>query len=149
MTIEIRSDIGFTAQLPEGSLILEESQAGPDSEQISLPGDVLFSIERITDLVHDYAEATEWTEKSAAYYQQEFDGAVLTQGRLQSPGKEVYAVAVSFADAEQTPRIATVIGIRFLSGEFFGLTLISVHADPQPQADLQLIQSLVDGIELS
>lgn len=148
MTVELRSEIGFTASVPDGSILLPDSNGGPVSAQISLPDNVLLTVVRDDELIHDYAQVLEWTQKMAAFYQSEFDGTVLTEGSLQSEGKKVYVVVVRFDDAEGVPRIASVAGVRFLSGEFFGLTLNAVNPDPEPSADIPLIQSTVDGLSL-
>lgn len=147
MTIEFSSDIGFTTQLPDGSFRVEESSAGAGTEQFSLPGGAYVSLVRDDGQVHDYAQAMEWAQKMAAYYQDEFGGRVLTEGRLQSAGKQSYAVAVAYRDPDEVPRLATITGILFPGGAFFGLTLLAVAPDGDP--DVTFVQGIVDGMALA
>lgn len=149
MAIEIDSFLGFSASVPEGSFVVPESSAGAGSEQISLPGDILFSMVRDDDTVRDYAQTVEWTQKLASFYTDHFNGETRTEGRLDGEGKESYAVAVEFSDEIGVLRIAALVGIRFDAGAFFGLTLVWPVTDPEQEPDVALIKRVVDGVTFS
>lgn len=149
MAIELHSTLGFSTVLPEGSFILTESSGGPESVQISIPGDILFSMVRDDDAVQDYAQTIEWTEKFASFYTFTYDGALRLQGSVASEGKRTYAVAVDFTDQSGDRRIATVVGMKFDAGQFFGLTLLDPVTEPGQQPDVAMVKRVVDGISVS
>lgn len=149
MSTKFQSSMGFTATLPEGSAAVAESSAGPGSEQFSLPGGTLLSVVRDDEQVGNYAQTIEWTQKMAAWYQNQFAGQVVSEGSLPGDGKELYAVAVNFRDSDAVPRIASVVGLHFPGSAFYGLTLLSIVTDPAAGVDTQLVQQLVNGITLT
>jgi hypothetical protein len=149
VSIELHSALGFSAVLPDGSFLLADSSGGPQSEQISIPGDILFSMVRDDDTVHDYAQTIEWTEKFASFYTFTYHGVIQMAGSIASEGKQSYAVAVDFTDQNGNQRIATVVGMKFGTGEFFGLTLLDPVTEPGQQPDAQWVKQIVDGISVN
>lgn len=146
MTIELHSDLGFSAVLPEGSLIQADSSGGPSSAQISIPGDILFSMVRDDETVQNYAQTIEWTQKFASFYTFTYAGEVVMEGSVASEGRQSYAVAVDFTDQNADRRIATVVGMKFDTGEFFGLTLLDPVTEPGQQPDAAMVKRIVDGV---
>ncbi|NYE95655.1 hypothetical protein FHU41_001905 [Psychromicrobium silvestre] len=149
MNIELSSEVGFTASLPEGSFVVAESSAGPGSEQISLPGDILFSMVRDDSTVQSYAAVIEWTEKMASYYSTTKKGEKIAEGALESQGKKCFTSLTLYPHSETEPKVAAVTGIRFDSGEFFGLTLLWPVLDLDLEPQIDRVQRIVDGISLN
>ena len=60
MTVHIESPLGFTADFPDHTLVLEDSTAGPNSEQYGLLGDVLVTVIKDDTSVEGPAQANGW-----------------------------------------------------------------------------------------
>lgn len=143
MSHQFQTDLGLTLTLPEGSEPVPESSAGPNSRQFSLANGDVVSLIRDDATAATLAGVIAWTQGMAAHYVQNYGAVEEMQGSINSPGKEAYAYAVSFKDADGVPRRATLIGV-LAEGTFAGATLLSINAG-QP-LDATLVQGIVDGI---
>ncbi|HAG59425.1 MAG TPA: hypothetical protein DCL83_08940, partial [Arthrobacter bacterium] len=87
MSVHIESPLGFTADFPEHTQVLEDSSAGPNSEQYGLLGDVLVTVIKDDTSVTDAPQANGWAHLMSGFYLEERAGTLLTEGELNVPGK--------------------------------------------------------------
>src|SRR5690348_7743719 len=116
--IILNSKLGFGIELPDGSFLVDHSSAGPGSEQISMPGDVLLTVVRDDDLVQTYPHVIEWSEKMAQLYLSRDQSAALGQGRVVSPSAQTYATVVGFVGAQAQPLMVATVGMLHSQGAF-------------------------------
>ena len=60
MSVHIESPLGFTADFPEHTQVLEDSTAGPNTEQYGLLGDVLVTVIKDDTSVQGAPQANGW-----------------------------------------------------------------------------------------
>lgn len=144
MSKQFETSLGLTLTLPDDAEPMVDSSAGPLSRQFSLPSGDVVSLIRDDEAAGDLAGMLVWAQGQAAYYLREYGAVEELQGSLTSPGKQCYAYAATFTDAESVPRRVTLIAILFDDGTFAGITLLCV--DLGQGSDLELVQFLVDGL---
>jgi hypothetical protein len=148
MTVHIESPLGFTADFPAHTLVLDDSTAGPNTEQYGLLGDVLVTV--ITDdaSVEGPAQANGWAHLMAGHYLEERGGNLLTEGELNLPGKAAYAVVVGFDDARGDAKAAATVGV-WEKDRFIGVVVIWPYVDPQLEPRIGLLKEVVGAIRVS
>lgn len=144
MSKKFETGLGLTLALPEDAEPLEESSAGPLSRQFGLHNGDVVSLIRDDAAVGDLAGMLAWAQGQAAHYVKEFGAVEDMQGSVTSPGKQSYAYAAKFNDADGVPRRVILIATLFDDGTFAGITLLAVDLGQGP--DLGLVQQLVDGL---
>lgn len=144
MSQQFDTGLGLTLVLPDGARAVEESSAGPLSRQFSFSDGSVVSVVRDDGAAVDVAGLVAWAQGMATYYVEEFKALEDVQGAITSEGKESYAYALTFKDAEGVPRRATLIATLLSDGSFAGITLLAINAGKP--LDIELVQSLVDGL---
>ena len=144
MSQQFDTGLGLTLVLPDGTKPVEESSAGPASRQFSLVNGDVVSVVRDDTAAVDLAGLVIWAQAMAEHYVHEFGAVEDAQGNITSAGKQSYAYAVTFKDANGVPRRATLIATLLAEGIFAGITLVAINAGQA--LDIELIQQLVDGL---
>ncbi|MEV8181359.1 hypothetical protein [Specibacter sp. NPDC078692] len=144
MSQQFDTGLGLKIILPDGAAPIEESSAGPASRQFSLVNGDVISVVRDDSAATDLLGLLAWAQGMAQHYVQEFDAVEDAQGNINSAGKQSYAYAVTFKDANGVPRRATLIATLLGEGIFAGITLLAI--DASQNLDLELVQQLVDGL---
>lgn len=147
MTVHIESPLGFTADFPEHTQILDGSTAGPNSEQYGLLGDVLVTVIKDDASVQGAPQANGWAHLMSEFYREERGGTLLTEGELNLPGKAAYAVVVGYNDAGGSPKVAATVGV-WESRQFIGVVVIWPSVDPSVEPRLGMLQEIVAGISV-
>lgn len=147
MSIEFDTQLGLTLTTPDGTVSVEESVAGPGSVQYLLPGGVFISLVRDDQAVSTTAQLIGWTQRMSQFYVERYATQEDISGRIESSGKEAYAYALAFTDAQEVPHYATLLGVLFPTGEFFGVTILTI--DLGEPLDTTLIQAIADGLALT
>src|SRR6476620_10502713 len=106
MSVHIESPLGYSADFPEHTQVLEDSAAGPNTEQYGLLGGVLVTVIKDDTSVTDAPGANGWAHVMSDFYRDERAGTLLTEGELNLPGKSAYAVLVGYSDPEGAARVA-------------------------------------------
>jgi len=148
MPVHIESPLGFTADFPEHTQILEESSAGPDTEQYGLPGDVLVTVIKDDTSVHGAPQANGWAHLMSGFYLEERAGTLLTEGELNLPGKAAYAVVVGYDDAGGAAKVAATVGV-WESGRFIGVVAIWPCVNPEAEPRLGMLREIVASISVA
>ncbi|MET4003195.1 MULTISPECIES: hypothetical protein [Arthrobacter] len=139
--------LGLTLVLPDGAQAIEVSSAGPASRQFSLVRGEVISVVRDDGAALEFPDLLAWAQGMAQHYVQDFDAVEEAQGTISSDGKQSYAYAVTFNDANGVPRRATLIATLLAGGLFAGITLLAINAGQG--LDTELVQELVDGLARS
>jgi hypothetical protein len=146
MSVHIESPLGFTADFPEHTQVLESSTAGPGSEQYGLPGGVLVTVIKDETSVRDAPQATGWAHLMAGFYLEERGGTLLAEGELDLPGKAAYAVVAGYGDAG-AGKVAATVGV-WENGRFIGVVVIWPYASPEVEPRLGMLKEIVAGISV-
>ena len=148
MSVHIESPLGFTAEFPEHTQVLQDSTAGPNSEQYGLLGDVLVTV--ITDdaSVQGAPQANGWAHLMAEFYRDERGGTVLAEGELDLPGKAAYAVLVGYNDAAGSAKVAATAGV-WENGRFIGVVVIWPCINPSIEPRIGMLKEIVAGISVA
>ena len=148
MSVHIESPLGFTAEFPEHTQVLQDSTAGPNSEQYGLLGDVLVTV--ITDdaSVQGAPQANGWAHLMSEFYLDERGGTVLAEGELDLPGKAAYAVLVGYNDAAESAKVAATVGV-WENGRFIGVVVIWPCINPSIEPRLGMLKEIVAGISVA
>ena len=148
MSVHIESPLGFTAEFPEHTQVLDDSTAGPNTEQYGLLGDVLVTV--ITDdaSVRDAPQANGWAHLMSEFYLDERGGTLLAEGELDLPGKAAYAVVVGFNDAGGSAKVAATVGV-WENGRFIGVVVLWPYTDPSIEPRLGMLKEIVAGISVA
>jgi hypothetical protein len=148
MSVHIESPLGFTAEFPEHTQVLEDSTAGPNSEQYGLLGDVLVTV--ITDdaSVRDAPQANGWAHLMSEFYLDERGGTLLAEGELDLPGKAAYSVVVGYNDAAGSAKVAATVGV-WENRRFIGVVVIWPYINPSVEPRLAMLKEIVAGISVA
>ncbi|HJV97949.1 MAG TPA: hypothetical protein VJ617_02465 [Arthrobacter sp.] len=145
MTVHIESPLGFVADFPEHTLVLEGSSAGPNSEQYGLLGDVLVTIIKDDTSVQGAAQANGWAHLMSEFYLEERKGTRLAEGELNIPGRSAYAVLVGYPDAGGSARVAASVGT-WEDNRFIGVLVIWPYVNPEIEPRVELLKEIVSSI---
>jgi hypothetical protein len=147
MSVHIESPLGFTADFPEHTQVLEDSTAGPNTEQYGLLGGVLVTVIKDSTSVQGAAQANGWAHLMSGFYLEEKAGSLLTEGELNLPGKSAYAVVVGYNDAEGAGKVAATVGV-WERGRFIGLVVIWPYVSPDVEPRLSMLREIVASISV-
>lgn len=145
MSVHIESPLGFTADFPEHTQVLEDSTAGPNSEQYGLLGDVLVTVIKDDTSVQDAPQANGWAHLMAEFYLEERKGTLLAEGELNIPGRSAYAVLVGYTDAHGSAKVAATVGT-WEDGRFIGVVVIWPYVNPEVEPRVDLLKEIVSAI---
>lgn len=146
MSVHIESPLGFTADFPEHTQVLDNSTAGPNSEQYGLLGDVLVTVIKDDTSVQGAPQATGWAHLIADFYLEERGGTLLTEGELNLPGKAAYAVVVGYGETGEG-KVAATVGV-WENGRFIGVVVIWPYVDPEKEPRLGMLKEIVASISV-
>ncbi|MBX7442485.1 MULTISPECIES: hypothetical protein [unclassified Arthrobacter] len=147
MSVHIESPLGFTADFPEHTQVLEDSTAGPNSEQYGLLGGVLVTVIKDDTSVQDAPQANGWAHLMSGFYLEERAGTLLAEGELDLPGKAAYAVVVGYDDGDGAAKVAATVGV-WESGRFIGVVVIWPYLDAEAEPRLGMLKEIVAGISV-
>lgn len=147
MSVHIESPLGYTADFPEHTQALEESAAGPGSEQYALRGGVLVTVIKDDTSVTDAPRANAWAHLMSEFYLGERGGVLLTQGELNLPGKAAYAVLVGYTDPAGSARVAATVGV-WENNRFIGVLVIWPYVNPEMEPRVGMLKEIVAGISV-
>lgn len=145
MSVHIESPLGFTADFPEHTQVLEDSSAGPNSEQYGLLGDVLVTVIKDDTSVQDAPQANGWAHLMSEFYLEERNGTLITEGELNLPGRSAYAVLVGYTDARGSAKVAATVGI-WEGSRFIGVVVIWPYVNPEIEPRVDLLKEIVSSI---
>ncbi|MDQ0824018.1 hypothetical protein QFZ60_000191 [Arthrobacter sp. B2I5] len=148
MSVHIESPLGFTADFPEHTQVLDDSTAGPNSEQYGLLGGVLVTVIKDDTSVQDAPQANGWAHLMSGFYLEERGGTLLAEGELNLPGKAAYAVVVGYGDDDGPPKVAATVGV-WESGRFIGVVVIWPYLNPQAEPRLGMLKEIVASISVA
>jgi hypothetical protein len=148
MPVRIESPLGFTADFPEHTQVLEDSTAGPNSEQYGLLGDVLVTVIKDDTSVQGAPQANGWAHLMSGFYLDERGGTLLTEGELNLAGKAAYAVVVGYDDAGGSGKVAATVGV-WERGRFIGLVVIWPYSNPGVEPRLDMLKEIVGSISVA
>ena len=143
--MHIESPLGFIADFPEHTQVLENSSAGPDTEQYGLLGEVLVTVIRDDSSVQGPAQANGWAHLMSEFYLEERKGTLLTEGELNIPGRSSYAVLVGYADGEGSAKVAASVG-SWQNNRFIGTLVIWPSINPETEPRVDLLKEIVSSI---
>ena len=143
--MHIESPLGFIADFPEHTQVLEDSSAGPDTEQYGLLGDVLVTVIKDDASVQGAAQANGWAHLMSGFYLEERQGTLLTEGELNIPGRSSYAVLVGYTDEKGSPKVAGSVGI-WQNNRFIGALVIWPYLNPEIEPRVDLLKEIVSSI---
>jgi hypothetical protein len=147
MTVHIESPLGFTADFPEHTQVLEDSTAGPNSEQYGLLGGVLVTVIKDDTSVQGAPQANGWAHLMSGFYLEERAGTLLTEGELNLPGKAAYAVVVGYNDADGSGKVAATVGV-WESSRFIGVVVIWPYVNPDVEPRVGMLKEIVAAISV-
>lgn len=147
MSVHIDSPLGYTAQFPDFTQALDDSTAGPETEQFALPGNVLVTVIKDATSVKDAPQITGWAHLMSEFYLRERGGQKLTEGELDLPGKASFAVVVGYTSADGSPKAAATVGI-WEESTFLGIVVIWPFVDPELEPRLELLRDVVGAIRV-
>ncbi|MET3719928.1 MULTISPECIES: hypothetical protein [unclassified Arthrobacter] len=147
MSVHIESPLGFTADFPEYTQVLEESAAGPNTEQYGLLGGVLVTVIKDDTSVTDAPQANGWAHLMSEFYLEERAGTRITEGELNLPGKAAYAVLVGYTDPAGAPRVAATVGV-WENSKFIGVVVIWPYVNPEIEPRVDMLKEIVSGISV-
>ena len=143
--MHIESPLGFIADFPEHTQVLEGSSAGPNTEQYGLLGGVLVTVIKDDSSVQGAAQANGWAHLMSEFYLEERKGTLLTEGELNIPGRSSYAVLVGYSDAEGSAKVAASVGT-WQNNRFIGALVIWPYANPETEPRVDLLKEIVSAI---
>lgn len=143
--MHIESPLGFIADFPEHTQVLEDSSAGPNTEQYGLLGDVLVTVIKDDTSVQGAAQANGWAHLMSEFYLEERKGTLLSEGELNIPGRSSYAVLVGYADAEGSAKVAASVGT-WQNNRFIGALVIWPYVNPETEPRVELLKEIVSAI---
>lgn len=146
MSVHIESALGFTAVFPEHTQVLDNSTAGPNTEQYGLLGDVLVTVIKDDISVQGAPQVTGWAHLVAGFYLEEQGGTLLTEGELNLPGKAAYAVVVGYGETGEG-KVAATVGV-WENGRFIGVVVIWPYVDPEKEPRLAMLKEIVASISV-
>ncbi|MHC6591964.1 hypothetical protein [Arthrobacter sp. C152] len=147
MSVHIESPLGFTADFPEHTQVLDDSSAGPNSEQYGLLGGVLVTVIKDDSSVQDAPQANGWAHLMSGFYLEDRSGTLLAEGELNLPGKAAYAVVVGYDDAGGSAKVAATVGV-WESGRFIGVVVIWPYLDAGAEPRLDMLKGIVGAISV-
>jgi hypothetical protein len=145
MSVHIESPLGFIADFPEHTQVLEDSSAGPNSEQYGLLGDVLVTVIKDDTSVQDAPQANGWAHLMSEFYLQGRHGTLITEGELNIPGRSAYAVLVGYTDSEGSAKVAASVG-SWAGSRFIGVLVIWPYINPEIEPRVDLLKEIVSSI---
>ncbi|MDQ0676750.1 hypothetical protein QFZ30_000132 [Arthrobacter pascens] len=148
MSVHIESPLGFTADFPEHTQVLEDSTAGPNTEQYGLLGDVLVTVIKDETSVQGAPQANGWAHLMSTFYIEEREGTLLTEGELNLSGKAAYAVVVGYTDSAGSGKVAATVGI-WENDRFIGVVVIWPYVNPEIEPRLGMLKEIVAAISVS
>ncbi|MDE8669456.1 hypothetical protein PY310_12810 [Pseudarthrobacter sp. H3Y2-7] len=148
MSVHIESPLGFTADFPEHTQVLEDSAAGPNTEQYGLLGGVLVTVIKDDNSVTDAPAANGWAHLMSDFYRDEHAGVVLTEGELNLPGKAAYAVLVGYSDSAGAARVAATVGV-WENNRFIGVVVIWPYVNPEIEPRVDMLKEIVASISVA
>lgn len=148
MSVHIESPLGYTADFPEHTQVMEDSTAGPNSEQYTLLGGVLVTVIKDDTSVTDAPQANGWAHLMSEFYIEERGGTKLTEGELNLPGKASYAVLVGYTDHAGDARIAATVGV-WENNRFIGVLVIWPYVNPEIEPRIGMLKEIVSSISVS
>jgi hypothetical protein len=148
MSVHIESPLGFTAEFPEHTQILDDSTAGPNTEQYGLLGDVLVTVIKDDASVQGAPQANGWAHLMSEFYRDERGGTLLAEGELDLPGKAAYAVVVGYNDAGGSAKVAATVGV-WENGRFIGVVVLWPYMDPSIEPRLGMLKEIVSAISVT
>ena len=148
MSVHIESPLGFTADFPEYTQVLDDSSAGPNTEQYGLLGGVLVTVIKDDNSVEDAPQATGWAHLMSGFYLEERGGTLLAEGGLNLPGKAAYAVVVGYDDDGGPAKVAATVGV-WESGRFIGVVVIWPYLNPEAEPRLDMLKEIVASISVA
>jgi len=146
MSVHIESPLGFTADFPEHTQVLDNSTAGPNSEQYGLLGDVLVTVIKDDTSVQGAPQANGWAHLKSGFYLEERGGTLLAEGELNLPGKDAYAVVVGYGDTGEG-KVAATVGV-WENGRFIGVVVVWPYVDPEKEPRLSMLKEIVASISV-
>ena len=147
MSVHIESPLGFTADFPEHTQVLEDSAAGPNTEQYGLLGGVLVTVIKDDTSVTGAAQANGWAHLMSGFYLEDRAGTILTEGELNIPAKDSYAVVVGYTDPAGEARVAATVGV-WENNRFIGVVVIWPYVNPEIEPRLGMLKEIVAGISV-
>lgn len=145
MSVHIESPLGFIADFPEHTQVLEDSSAGPNSEQYGLLGDVLVTVIKDDTSVQGATQANGWAHLMSEFYLEERKGTLITEGELDIPGRSAYAVLVGYTDLEGSAKVAATVGV-WENNRFIGILVIWPYINPATEPRVDLLKEIVSSI---
>jgi len=148
MSVHIESPLGFTADFPEHTQVLDDSAAGPNTEQYGLVGGVLVTVIKDDTSVQDAPQANGWAHLMSGFYLEERGGTLLAEGELKLPGKAAYAVVVGYDHDGGAAKVAATVGV-WENGRFIGLVVIWPYLNPEAEPRLDMLKEIVASINVA
>ncbi len=148
MTVHVESPLGFTADFPEYTQTLDESSAGPGTEQYGLPGDVLVTVIRDDKSVEGAPQITGWAHLMSDFYLKGRAGHKISEGQLNLEGKDTYAVMVGYDSPVGSAQIAAPVGI-WEKDKFLGLVVIWPVVNPEKEPRVDMLKEIVGAISVN
>ena len=148
MSVHIESPLGFTADFPEHTQVLEDSAAGPNTEQFGLLGGVLVTVIKDDTSVTDAPQANGWAHLMSEFYLEERAGTRLAEGELNLPGKAAYAVLVGYTDSAGAARVAATVGV-WENSRFIGVVVIWPYVNPEIEPRVDMLKEIVSAISVA
>ncbi|MEJ1194554.1 hypothetical protein [Pseudarthrobacter sp. CCNWLW207] len=143
--MHIESPLGFIADFPEHTQVLEDSSAGPNTAQYGLLGEVLVTVIKDDTSVQGAAQANGWAHLMSEFYLEERKGTLLTEGELNIPGRSSYAVLVGYTDQEGSAKVAASVGT-WQNDRFIGTLVIWPYINPETEPRVDLLKEIVTSI---
>jgi hypothetical protein len=143
--VHIESPLGFIADFPEHTQVLEDSSAGPNTAQYGLLGEVLVTVIKDDTSVQGAAQANGWAHLMSEFYLEERKGTLLTEGELNIPGRSSYAVLVGYTDQEGSAKVAASVGT-WQNDRFIGTLVIWPYINPETEPRVDLLKEIVSSI---
>ncbi|MDR6416481.1 hypothetical protein [Pseudarthrobacter sulfonivorans] len=148
MSVHIESALGYTADFPEHTQVLEDSAAGPNTEQFGLLGGVLVTVIKDDTSVTDAPQANGWAHLMSEFYLEERAGTRLAEGELNLPGKAAYAVLVGYTDSAGAARVAATVGV-WENSRFIGVVVIWPYVNPEIEPRVDMLKEIVSAISVA
>ncbi|MEJ1179877.1 MULTISPECIES: hypothetical protein [unclassified Pseudarthrobacter] len=143
--MHIESPLGFIADFPEHTQVLEDSSAGPNTAQYGLLGEVLVTVIKDDTSVQGAAQANGWAHLMSEFYLEERKGTLLTEGELNIPGRSSYGVLVGYTDQEGSAKVAASVGT-WQNDRFIGTLVIWPYINPETEPRVDLLKEIVSSI---
>jgi hypothetical protein len=148
MSVHIESPLGFTADFPEHTQVLEDYAAGPNTEQYGLLGGILVTVIKDDTSVAGAAQANGWAHLMSGFYLEDRAGTILTEGELNLPGKAAYGVLVGYTDPAGTARVAATVGV-WENNRFIGVVVIWPYVNPEIEPRVDMLKEIVSSISVA